>query len=157
MAKYEELLAEELKKKSTGITTEGINLAGGTHVSDQHVGKSDEWLEKRSNRIKDDATSFYESDGVEKVIIEMMTDKYSVKMITDWLLIEDYEPRREEIEIFDPKDKNFGRGYSYERKEFFDSSVAKVILEFHGYKEYRNPVTELPFDVVTVYPIDPEL
>lgn len=149
-------LLDEISKKAAMLSEELVEFAGGDHICVLHHGLNDVQLQERSRCIKNDASSFLDRKTILESIQALCSDAYSAEQIAD-LVLSDFCGRRDDFELFTADGSFVGRGFSFERQEFFDSDVTKVILEFKGYREYRNNVTGLPFDIVNVYPVDPEL
>lgn len=151
-----ERLLEEMKKKAQMLSEELIEMAGGDHICVLHHGLTDKQLQDRARCIKNDASSFFERQTVLASVKALITDGYSAEQIAD-LVLSDFCGRRDDLELFTADGSFVGRGFSFERQEFFDSDITRIVLEFKGYREYRNKITGLPFDIVNVYPVDPEL
>ena len=148
-------LLREMEQRAEMLSEELIELAGGDHVCVFHYGLTDEQLEKRACRIKNDATTFFERQTIAESVKALITDRYSAERIADLVLSDHYG--RDDFELFTTDGSYIGRGFSYEKQEVFDTDVTKIVLEFKDYREYRNKITGLPFDIVNVYPVDPEL
>ncbi len=145
------LLANELKRKADMLTEEILEFANGSHTLYTHVGLSDEDLMKRCERTKKDrVSSFFSRELILECLRDYIHDEMGSEDLVNWL----QDPCGRHIcegciFLEDDDVKKLGR-VCYSDGTIVDGYGYTLVLESRG-TGYYNRITNLPFDVVTVY------
>lgn len=152
--KEKEKLIAEIKNKSSRLDSISVNAAGGYHVLDEHVGCTEEQL---INRLKDEhkyvVSSFYSENELNRALQEICNNTVLLKEIVRWLFDEKAEKKDFENETED----NCGICVRFERETRSyiteETYIYRFSLQRRSDMYDRNPVTGMPFDVKTIFPV----
>jgi len=154
MATRETILAKEIFKKIEALTPENLDYASDDGVLKNHVGRTDEQLIVRSKVIKEDASSFFTKEDLKRCLLDYFNDPNGMKRVVSAVL-DDFGGRlggaATEGVLFDGDP--IGRVCDYETLSVDDTWAYRIVFAFKGNCNYRNRETFLPFDIITIYPV----
>ncbi len=139
-------LAKEIQRKGELVNYELLDLASGGHLSMLHVGLTDKELVSRLSEKKSTCSTFTDSNSVNIALASLFEDKYACKMIAKWVCDPSSSTR---IPINGFADEEIGRMIK-KNGAIVKCKAFEIILQ-KQHIDYRNHITELPFDVVTLY------
>lgn len=151
-----EILVEEVMNNIMALSKKGVmsyenvDLASGGHLSAMHVGLTNEFLLRRQRQdSKAVASSFNDQNDVAKCLARVFSDPYSAKRIAEWV-VNGSKSRLVESFWFDETGV-IGR-VLYPNGAIFETESFEIVF---GKKDidYYNKTTGMPFDVITMYPV----
>ena len=146
MERPEYRLVEEIQRKGEIVNYELFDLACGGHLSMLHVGMTNEELVRRLRQEHKCCSTFTNKNAVNIALSELFGDKYACQMISKWVLDASASPRRE----FDGF-ANCSLGRKIRKNGAIVECEAFIIVLQKQTSDYRNKITGLPFDIVTMY------
>ncbi len=149
MQKKIEKLAQEIKRKGEYLNYESLDLATGGHLSAYHVGLSDESLNKRMKAEHKVVSTFNSAKDVNGVLCHFFHGEFSDSnclALAKWICNNTADKRLNTGDIIDGA--SFGRvcmknGFIAECDEY------EFTLQKND-EYYRNKITGMPFDFITI-------
>ncbi len=140
-------LVDEIMRKEEIVNYELLDLASGGHLSMFHVGMSDEELVRRQFQEHGKCCStFKDKNAINIALSELFEDRYACQMISKWVLDASATPRKS----FDGFSNN-KLGRKIKKNGAIVECEAFVFVLQKQTSDYRNIITGLPFDIVTIY------
>lgn len=140
----------EIKRKAVGLNTAALEVRNGGHVSCFHIGLSDQDMVRRQREGKTCVSSFSDENIVNNLLWDFFHDnEYALDTVCAWL-----------------EKAQDGERKQFQGCWFGDEPVGRILLpngairKVWSYelvickKDDRRGAAEMPFDIVTMYPIE---